>query len=90
MSYLERVEKLNIPYQCTDKTDRSPPFVSFVSEPLRGSQFFSSVLCAECRHSNPATATDPHSWHSCGNASSGRLGWWGMAPHPCEHWEAKL
>lgn len=65
------------------------PFVSFGSAPPRDSKFFSSAVCAGCRHSDPATATDPHSWHTCGNPSSGQLGWWGMAPNPCEGWEEK-
>ena len=118
MNYLERVKKLSIPPNGTDKTDKSPvttpydssvnsvsqgdsekfsqgdlpsadPSVSSVSAPLRDSRFFSSVLCAECQHSIPATATIPASWHSCGNASSNQHGWWGMAPHYCEAWEAR-
>jgi len=47
---------------------------------------FASVRCSDCQHALPATATDPHSWHSC---DRGLKGWWGMAPHRCESWEGK-
>lgn len=47
---------------------------------------FASVRCSDCQHALPATATDPHSWHSC---DRGLKGWWGMAPHRCERWDGK-
>ena len=47
---------------------------------------FASVRCSDCQHAQPATATDPHSWHGC---DRGLKGWWGMAPHRCESWEGK-
>ena len=47
---------------------------------------FASVRCSDCQHALPATATDPHSWHSC---DRGLKGWWGMAPRRCDAYAAK-
>lgn len=62
------------------------PSVSFVSAPPGESVDFSLVRCSDCRHAKPATATDPYSWHLCG---ADARGWWGMAPHRCQGWEAR-
>ncbi len=63
-----------------------PPSVSSVSAPPRESEFFSSVRCSECRHAQPATPSDPWSWHLCGAGAIREHGW-GMAPRRCERWE---
>lgn len=68
------------------KDSHANPSVSFGSAPPRESDLFSSVRCSDCQHALPATATDPHSWHSC---DRGLKGWWGMAPHRCERWDGK-
>lgn len=62
------------------------PSVSSVSAPPRESVFFSSVRCSECRHGQPATPSDPWSWHLCGAGAIREHGW-GMAPRRCERWE---
>lgn len=68
------------------KDSHANPSVSFGSASPRESDLFSSVRCSDCQHALPATATDPHSWHSC---DRGLKGWWGMAPRRCDAYAAK-
>lgn len=46
------------------------------------------VRCSDCRHGQPATSSDPWSWHLCA-AGAIRAHGWGMAARRCERWEGK-
>jgi len=46
------------------------------------------VRCSDCHHGQPATPSDPWSWHLCA-AGADRAHGWGMAARRCGRWEVK-
>lgn len=46
------------------------------------------VRCSDCHHGQPATPSDPWSWHLCATGAIRAHGW-GMAARRCGRWEVK-
>lgn len=84
--YVDGAANLANPANPSDYTPTISKISDFSKGNTRKNADCSSVRCSDCRHGQPATPSDPWSWHLCGAGAIREHGW-GMAPRRCERWE---